>query len=1124
VVEYRDHADRERAVHALDTSLLVEAGAGTGKTTTMVRRIVALLTEPAQPGIDPLRLSQIVAITFTERAAEELKDRLRAELYRELTDADGVRAERVSDALNDLEFAPVGTIHSFCSTILRRYPIDAGVDVQYAVMDERESTDLRLEVWHKWLVSEIRGNEHPDVMSCIIDYGISISTIQDFAFRLLGLRADDAAELLAQTVSEPINWAQEIAELDHIVTRFESGDQEILDTYDIRKPNRNIVAKMRRFIQRITEVDGLERHAILLASLSFESSKAAPPLLDRINPLRARISGPIIAGLAKWIGRPDGFIETYRREMVRRGAIDFDDLLIVSRDLVRDRDDVRCALRKEYRTFIVDEFQDTDPVQAELICRLSQESDSGADWSRAPIERGCLCVVGDPKQSIYRFRGANIDTYASVAEMIGSDARCSLHTNFRSHPEIIRAVNDIFQQDGMFRRSDVEDRSGGTYQATNHMLEPSFSSDDVDGSEPTKLRVQVISDGEERATHSEEGRIREGAVVAATIREMVDEGRLVRDPVSKSERPVRFGDFALLYRSASNVALYEEALRGADIPYYRLGGTDYYNREEIVRLISTITAIDQPGDKLAVVAALRSVFFGVSDADLVRAVSACGGVLDYRIDPTPSLPDTIAWAFATLCELHKLRLTARPSSVVQALYDRTGVMSTYAQAGNSDQAMANLMKALDDIRQIEADGPVSFRRLSDRLRYLRSTESDESDAGFDADEPGERAQLLTIHKAKGLEFPVVCLIDSGAAPPTGRNSSSQVLTDFHTPDAVKSVGVSISGDDLKLKTKGFNDIALSDKNRDEAESIRLLYVALTRARDYLILPSVSKQAPTSWSMKIGPAIDFGDWTEFKTITPTKPIPLTATSTGTIGDYTEMRAELVSRRKMLQREADSPTVVYQRPSHHDSHRTAVDHDVYHLVEEHTDANQDEAADRDVRQRLGTAVHAALERLTPGSQRHEIEKCAQHALAESNFDPVRDADFSEYLTTVVELASRGLASELVGRAFSAKEMWREAPVTLCEQPEGGLLHVTRGICDLVFREDNGLVIVDYKTDRIGETQGNDIIAKTDGYASQINLYVRALEAATGMPVLEAWLLFLAAGDQTVAQAVAISRDTD
>jgi ATP-dependent helicase/nuclease subunit A len=1124
VVDYRDQADRERAVHALDTSLLVEAGAGTGKTTTMVQRIVALLTESARPGVDPLRLSQIVAITFTERAAEELKDRLRAELYRELANADGVRSERVSDALNDLEFAPVGTIHSFCSTILRRYPIDAGVDVQYAVMDERESTDLRLEVWHKWLVSEIRGNEYPDVMSCIIDYGISISTIQDFAFRLLSLRADDAAKLLAQTESEPISWEQEIAELDHIVTRFESGDPEILDTYDIRKPNRNIVARMRRFVQRIMEVDGLERDAILLATLSFESSKAAPPLLERIIPLRARISGPIIAGLAKWIGRPDGFIETYRREMVRRGTIDFDDLLIVSRDLVRDRDDVRRELRKELRTFIVDEFQDTDPVQAELICRLSQESDSGTDWSGVPIEPGCLCVVGDPKQSIYRFRGANIDTYASVAEMLGSDARCSLHTNFRSHPGIIRAVNDIFQQDGMFRRSDVENASNEIYQAAYHMLEPSFGSDDVDSSASTILRVQVISDGEERATHSEEGRIREGAVVAAAIRDMVDEGRLVRDPVSKSERPVRFGDFALLYRSAGNVALYEEALRRADIPYYRIGGTDFYNREEIVRLISTITAIDQPGDKLAVVAALRSVFFGVSDADLARTASACGGVLDYRVDPMPPLPDTVAWAFTTLCELHNLRLTARPSSVVQALYDRTGVMSTYAQAGNSDQAIANLMKALDDIRQIEADGPVSFRRLSDRLRYLRSTESDESDAGFDATEPGERAHLLTIHKAKGLEFPVVCLIDSGAAPPTGRNTSSQVLTDLHTPEAVRSVGVSISGDDLKLKTNRFHDIALSDKNRDEAESIRLLYVALTRARDYLILPSVGKQAPTSWSMKIGPAIDSGDWAEFKTITPTMSTSAKATLTATEGDYAAMRSELVSRRETLYREADRPTVVYQRPSHNDSHRTAVDHDVYHLVEEHTVANQDEAADRDVRQRLGTAVHAALEHLTPGSQHQEIVKSAQHALVELDFDPVGDAVFSEYLTTVVELVSRGLASELLGRAYTAKEMWREAPVTMCEEPEGGLLHVTRGICDLVFRQDDGLVIVDYKTDRIGETHGNDIITKTDGYTSQINIYVQALEAATGIPVLEAWLLFLAAGDQAIAQAVTISRDTD
>ncbi|HDS74117.1 MAG TPA: hypothetical protein ENN56_01120, partial [Firmicutes bacterium] len=592
-----------------------------------------------------------------------------------------------------------------------------------------------------------------------------------------------------------------------------------------------------------------------------------------------------------------------------------------------------------------------------------------------------------------------------------------LKTNFRSYPAIIDAVNRVFGAPGVFRDEGTRDATSSYHPAYAPLEPPPDSPDDVGDTPRRILRVTDGRDGEK--VNADERRAREATVIAATIRQAVDEGWPVRDPITAAVRPLQYGDVAILYRTTTGIALLETALQNASVPYYQIGGKDFYRREEIARLVSVLSAIEQPNDALSVVAALRSPFFGVSDTDLLRTKPN----FDYRNAPL-ELPGTVRHAYEILRELHAMRRESHPSALLQRLYERTKVLGVFALSKNGDQAIANLLKILDDARRVEAIEPVSFRRFNDRLRRMREDGVTEGEAEFTAhDDTGSgRVHLLTIHKAKGLEFPVVCVFDLAAGK--GRGTSSPV--DLHTiRDADHErprVGLQISGDSIHLSAPGFLQFADENAAREDAESKRLLYVALTRARDYLLLPTIVSKTSSNWERIIDDALPANAQTAF---TPHEAPPTGDTSSARIDTTTEeldaIRSAFETARRELYERAVKPRVQFRRPSMHGDERAS-----------HKDVESDEARTRDEAQRLGTVVHAAMEHVVM-----KRDACTDDQIS-TLIDELAD-EHGLYSTGLrndaAALTRRGLRVDVVRRARAAKRAWTEVPVMLCEPDVSG-----------------------------------------------------------------------------------------
>jgi len=1114
----RDERQRLRATTSLGETLLVEASAGTGKTTTMVHRLVALLTTPPPGGGEPPSLREVVAITFTERAAQELKDRLRAALFASLPTTDERARRRLVQALGDLEQAPIGTIHSFCSRILRQYPIEAGVDVQFAVADERTANEIEAKLWEEWIVREFQRPAAPEVLCRALEMELGLPTLRRVARALLSRRAWPVRELIERQPAE-INWETEIRELERQLSNVEREDPETGIARSLSKKQREIHEQMAAWLSRLSAMPQEERTTFILGSPPFKENKTTRPFCPVIRRLRAAITHPFVTDLVRWLDRPaespdgPGFLREYDRAKDVQGLLDFDDLLIRARDLVRGKLNVRRELQRQYRHIIMDEFQDTDPVQTELIVWIAQQpSDDDATldvpWTRAKLAPGRLCVVGDPKQSIYRFRGADIEAYSQVAELIGGEGTCHLEANFRSHVDIIEAVNAIFAQPEVFRHPDTP-AVGLSFQPVYRALVPNPNT--PKGGTSPRVRW-LVPDGDAFETKLGTGRPIEAKLVAAAIREIVVEGRLVTDPDTKAIRPARWGDVAVLYRSSRVLDHFEREFRRQGIPYRVISGKTFFEREEIARLISVLTAIEQPGDALNVVAALRSPFFGVSDADLATGALVARSRFDYRDELPEALPDSLREAFLCLRELHRQRREKAPAALVQELYERTKVLAVYAQTGDGEQAVANLLKVLDEARRLERDGPVPFRRVTEHLLALRQEGGEEGEATLE-DEGGQRVRLLTIHKAKGLEFPIVVVIDLAAQMDGGSRNQGPELVSIRTDsDGAPSfaLNVNVSFDDAPLCTVRWHELKEEDDKRQRAEAIRLLYVALTRARDYLILPKVvqknsnnAAKESKSWQDIVERTPGSNTWPRWTPCTDAdRSVGLNERRALQSSDQELLRSqreELVRRRAERTKTGTKVRVRVRRPSLHEAERGTTDEEAPPVGVEEMSPERDEG------RRLGTVVHAALERLNPGDEGRipkEIDLLApEQRLSE------------ESRRRAMHQTMLALNSELVRRAARASRRWKEVPVILCEERDGETT-VTRGICDLVFEHEGGLVLVDYKTDRSTPEEVPRLVEK---YRSQVLEYARALEIATGRTVIEAWLCFLGIGEAVVEECV-------
>ncbi|MCC7126244.1 MAG: UvrD-helicase domain-containing protein, partial [Acidobacteria bacterium] len=839
--------DRHLISEALDATLVVEAAAGTGKTTELVKRVVRLIETGRAERID-----QIVAVTFSEKAAGELKLRLREELERARLRAVAAsdEARRLERAVQRFEEAHVSTIHGFCADLLRERPVEAAVDPAFTVLTEGQAERLFGEAFADWI------QRHLDAPS----EGVRRSLRRPRSAWSSDDEDDGPLERLRRAGFELLQWRDHPApwtrpagfdrerQIDALLDSLKAfteltakpisrGDLVFRNTEDVRRASTEIEPQRARGHM---DYDGWEARLCVLAAKArdIRQGKGSGAQYSRHASRQAVLDAreTLVADLVEFRKQADAdlaalihgdlqeCVHDFEARKQKAGALDFLDLLIRARDLVRDAADVRHEFQDRFRFILVDEFQDTDPLQAELLRTLASDD-------RQRIRPGALFIVGDPKQSIYRFRRADVGIYHRICEELEQDGaiRVTLRTSFRSVPSIQRAVNAAF---GETMTRDERALQAGYVELRPHRQDVATQPAVVALPVPRPYgRRQVtlgnIADSLPRA-------------IGEFVRWLIADSGWTVPADDGSRRRIAAGDICLLFRRFINfqddvTEPYVEALESRGVPHLLVGGKAFHEREEVDALRTALTAVEWPADALSVFATLRGPFFAVAEEDLLAYHAIAGGFRPFAIpDGVPESLAAVVHALETLRELNRLRNHRPIAETIGHLMEVTRAHAGFVLWRGGEQVLANVLQIAEMARQYEADGGLSFRGFVDELRQA-ADRAPTPEAPI-VEEGTDGVRLMTVHKAKGLEFPVVILADIGCK--LSREDASRYL------DTERGL--------CALKLGGWTPVDLFDHNeleaeRDRAEGVRLAYVAATRAKDLLVVPNIGdKPHEKSW--------------------------------------------------------------------------------------------------------------------------------------------------------------------------------------------------------------------------------------------------------------------------------------
>jgi len=844
----RDHADRLLIRDGLDETVIVEAAAGTGKTTELVARILNVLAR-GRATID-----QIVAVTFTEKAAGELKLRIRKELESaRQRSTDGEARERLSDAIARLEEAHVSTIHGFCADLLRERPVEAGIDPLFEVLTEARANRIFDEAFESWLHEALEdppegvrralrrsvwsrdGRDDDDgPVDRIRRAGRELAEWRDFdgAWRRdrfergpLLEQALDRVHALAGLTAQPISTRDPlyldtapVRELSHDVqtaSRFDAGDPDGWEARLVDLAQHRNLRRARRGRERAFGA-AVARDTVWAA---YES------LMNELDAFQRAADCDLAALLHEELR---DVVTGYEQLKQRAGALDFVDLLLRARDLITGYPRVRQAFQARFTHIFVDEFQDTDPLQAEILLLLSADDPAERDWRRITPRRGKLFIVGDPKQAIYRFRRADVETYREVCELLEARGarRAYLHTSFRATPSIQRAVNHAF--------APLMTGDRQTLQAEYVALSP--HRDDRAG-QPSVIALPVPEPyGQRRIAGYAIEQSLPDAVGAFVQWLVTTSGWTVTERTAGVDElpmtmPLRPRHICILFRRFMHFGgdvtrPYVDALEARGVPHLLVGGKSFHGREEVETMRAALAAIEWPDDELSVFATLRGALFAIDDETLLAYRHHHKGFHPFRVpdDLAPTLRP-VGHALQVLRGLHGGRNYRPVADTITRLLDATRAHVGFVLRPAGEQALANVLHVAELARQYEANGGMSFRGFVDELRG--QAEGGQAAEAPILEEGSDGVRLMTVHKAKGLEFPVVILADITAKL---RSDRADRLIDRDRNVCFLRLG---RWTPIELATHEEREIA-----RDEAEGVRVAYVAATRARDLLVVPAV----------------------------------------------------------------------------------------------------------------------------------------------------------------------------------------------------------------------------------------------------------------------------------------------
>ncbi|WP_407123432.1 UvrD-helicase domain-containing protein [Bradyrhizobium sp. STM 3561] len=1146
MTELVDAKARDRILNDYETTLFVEAAAGTGKTTVLVGRIVGLIRSGKGT------LARIVAVTFTEKAAGEMKLRLRLELEKARLHADPAERNRLDKALEELELAHIGTIHAFCGDLLGERPVEAGVDPAFKMLDDTAAEAIADQAFERWLqriladppegprriLRRRSGSEPPHeqlrtAMHALCNHRDFAQAWRRDAFdrqKAIDVLLDELAEVgelaslsswtddyLTRNLAEIASFVREATRLEAVRGRDYDGleaDLRDLATNRRRFKGWDYKGAPRTTFGRLSRDEVLARRdgvrTKLKAFVASSDADLAPLVHDALQEA----------------------IVVYESLKSKTGSLDFLDLLIKMRNLVRDDEKVRKELQGRFSHFFVDEFQDTDPLQAEILMLLAADDHAATDWRAVKPVPGKLFLVGDPKQSIYRFRRADVALYAEIKRLLLGVGAELLHltTSFRATPSIQAFINSAFAP------AIAADEEADGYVA----LEQARA--EVSG-RPTIVALPAPR------PYGDFGKVTDWRIneslpgaVGAFVDWLVNESGWTVEEAGQ-ETAIRPRHIAILFRRFRNFRTdvtrpYVRELEARRIPHVLVGGRSFHDREEVVALRNAVTAIEWPDDELKVFATLRGPLFALSDESLLlyrQSINEEGNLIIRRLDPTrvadratlrPAALE-VADALDLLRQLHAGRNSRPIAETLTMLLQAVRAQAGIALWQNGEQALANCQRLIDTARRFE-------RTASSFRAFVESIETDAERGGVDeapiVEEGTEGVRVMTVFKAKGLEFPVVILGDPTC--PSSRDRPSRHI------DANRSIWLEQICGASPVELLEASDLELK---RDRAEAVRVAYVAATRARDLLVVPTCGDGPIDGWFESLNPLLYPADATRRRSLPAAgcpifgeesvldrgpkgKPplsgsvrpglhlrepgnVPVTWWDPAALGLQTEELAPLRHQRLLeadpgeiaatdsvrrhdtwkaqrltMLAEASLPTLrmrtitsLAQDGEAQEPHAEPVE---VHVVAR-------DGTDRPGGRRFGTLVHAVLALID--LQSSSVDLAAVAAVQGKIVGATK-----EEIDAAVATVSRAKTHPLLQRAAAAAKVGRlrrEIPVMLLQDEV-----LIEGVVDLAFREElpdfAGWTVVDFKTDR-------ELSEARDRYVRQVQLYSRAVSASTGLP---------------------------
>ena len=1109
----------------------IDAGAGTGKTARLVRRIVRLVLD------GDCTVEEIAAITFTERAAAELRDRVRVALANAVAgrridnvtdDPQGdlpegpLAVERATEALGHFHRAPISTLHAFAQRLIMANLEAVGLPETVEIVDDlaqAERFDRRWITISNRLLTDTDTDTDTDTLGEALDrsvgLGVDLARWREIAEELDG-EWDRCRTWLAQRTAPapitPVPVGNVIAAFNTVLADAQNMIAAGVDDKLAAKIVDEIPHRL-AMLESVDLDDGFALCHALVSSLfggrrvgttkNWSDIDATRARADQARSVLGRVANEAFLPLLAFVA--NAAVES-AEERRRSGLITFHDVLVLTRDLVKGNSVARVRCRQQYRYLLVDEFQDTDPLQAEIALALSFAGDADlvdiADAAPLPdgqfeLESNRLVFVGDPKQSIYRFRRADVGVYMAMKNRF-TDRLEVLDRSFRSRAGIVDWTNNVFAElfDPGSGQVDFQNLTATRVEPLKPLAGP--------GAMAFGGPVDPKTDGDLKALESEG--------IAAIVAEALASWEVIDNSGDKSDdwrdpdrRVARPADVAVLLRTRSLLPQLTRALTKRGIPFRFEGRGLAWESQEIADVVVVLGALDDPADPAKIVAALRSRSIGASDDQLLAWKQAGGrftiGSASHDLDPSRRgalektmfgpVPAGLAWMWS----LYRRRFEMSVPATVRAVIRDCSLDVIALDSPRPRDAWARLQLVVDTADQFAtANSTATLRQFL--ARCVHASEQGATSSDRVVAEPDDNVvRILTIHAAKGLEFPVAIVAGLGQATRHGGLHLRWSTNGLGEAEPIMKLSVKLGDDweDVDVRDLSYKTVADADTDADGLETERLAYVACTRARDHLAVSlfhaQLSKTSADDGRRRIGHDLHaVVNAVKNESIRPVPRLeprpdlqaPVATGAQGSSNDLDEWRTE---RRRTIETEPLRPELRTGSPStSHTPTSTAIppmptgdatvppDRQVPAWV-----------GDPTLSRRLGSAVHQVAELMQPDDTVARLDDLATAAAAQ----------FAVVDVGTVRAAVEGLrGSASWQRASTATRCWRELPMD-------GTINGTAmaAIADLVWELPNGeLAVADWKTHSGSKEE------LRDQYTGQLDAYRQLLEAATGLKVRE------------------------